>query len=152
MRPAILLLAATFAPTVAQLGAQQVADTTFRPEIRTPAFAPGRGPVVFLDEAHVNFHTVAGRYAPFVRLLERDGFVVRPNRSPFSRRVLDSARVLVIANALAKVNATNWSLPTPSAFEPDEIRAQLGRCGLAALEVRPVSDRHVLVTGNLPSG
>jgi SAM-dependent methyltransferase len=39
-----------------------------------------------------------------------------------------------------------------AAFEPDEIRAQLGRCGLASLRVHPVSDRHVLVTGHLPSG
>ena len=106
-----------------QASAQQVADTSFRPVVPAPAFAPGRGPVVVLDEAHTNFHTVAGRYAPFVRLLERDGFVVRPNRSRFTRAVLDSVRVLVIANALAKVNETNWSLPTPSAFAPDEITA-----------------------------
>lgn len=118
-------LAMTIAGTLAPLivGAQQVADTSFRPVIHAPAFAPGHGPLVLLDEAHTNFHTVNGRYAPFVRLLERDGFVVRPNRLRFSRAALDSARVLVIANALAKVNETNWRLPNPSAFEPDEIAA-----------------------------
>jgi SAM-dependent methyltransferase len=37
-----------------------------------------------------------------------------------------------------------------AAFEPDEIRTQLAECGLEGLEVRTVSDRHVLVTGRLP--
>ncbi len=103
--------------------AQQVADTTYRPAIAAPAFAARSGPLVLLDEAHVNFHTVSGRYLPFVKLLERDGFVVRPNRAPFSRATLDSARVLVVANALAKVNDNNWRLPNPSAFTDAEIAA-----------------------------
>ena len=38
-----------------------------------------------------------------------------------------------------------------AAFEPDEIRAQLRECGLGGLEVRTVSDRHVLITGRLPT-
>ncbi len=38
-----------------------------------------------------------------------------------------------------------------AAFEPDEIRAQLVECGLGSLEVRTVSDRHLLVTGRLPA-
>jgi len=37
-----------------------------------------------------------------------------------------------------------------AAFEPDEVRAQLAACGLGALAVRPVSDRHLLVSGRLP--
>lgn len=37
-----------------------------------------------------------------------------------------------------------------AAFEPDEIRAQLRACGLDTLQVRTVSDRHVLVSGRLP--
>ncbi len=37
-----------------------------------------------------------------------------------------------------------------AAFEPDEVRAQLDACGLGALGVRTVSDRHLLVAGRLP--
>jgi len=37
-----------------------------------------------------------------------------------------------------------------AAFEPDEIRGQLRASGLAGLQVRTVSDRHLLVTGRLP--
>ena len=39
-----------------------------------------------------------------------------------------------------------------AAFEPDEIRAQLRDGGLDTLDIRTVSDRHVLVTGRLPPG
>jgi hypothetical protein len=60
--------------------AQQVADTSFRPPIPAPAYRPGRGPVVLLDEAHFNFHTAGGRYKPFAELLRRDGYVVEPSR------------------------------------------------------------------------
>ncbi len=37
-----------------------------------------------------------------------------------------------------------------AAFEPDEVRAQLESCGLGCLDVRTVSDRHLLVVGRLP--
>jgi SAM-dependent methyltransferase len=37
-----------------------------------------------------------------------------------------------------------------AAFEPDEVRSQLDACGLASLEIRAVSDRHMLVAGRLP--
>ena len=114
-----LALAATAAP----LGAQQVADSAFAPPIARPAFAEGAGPVVLLDEAHTNFHTMDGRYYGFARLLARDGYVVRPNRAPFSREGLQGARVLVIANALHVRNAQDWVLPTPSAFTAEEIAA-----------------------------
>jgi hypothetical protein len=105
------------------LGAQQVADTMYRPPIPNPAYAIGRGPLVLLDEAHTNFHTVDGRYRPFAMLLERDGYVVRPNRAPFTRETLQPARVLVIANAVHASNAERWNLPNPSAFTDDEIAA-----------------------------
>jgi hypothetical protein len=103
--------------------AQQVADTLFRPHVAAPAFASGAGPVVILDEAHHNFHTASGRYLAFARLLERDGYVVRPGRTRFTRADLSAAKILVIANALAERNETEWDLPTPSAFDSAEVVA-----------------------------
>jgi len=38
-----------------------------------------------------------------------------------------------------------------AAFEPGEVRAQLAECGLGSLSVATVSDRHLLVTGHLPT-
>jgi len=38
-----------------------------------------------------------------------------------------------------------------AAFDPHEVRSQLDACGLGALDVRIVSDRHLLVAGRLPA-
>jgi len=101
--------------------AQQVADTSFNPIVGAPAFKAGTGPTVVIDEGHHNFHTMNGRYLPFARVLQRDGYVVRPRGGRFTRTDLDRARILVVSNALAKENENDWSLPTPSAFDSAEI-------------------------------
>ncbi len=78
--------------------------------------------MVLLDEAHFNFHTLAGRYAPFARLLRRDGFVLSSLREPWTKGAVASAKVLVVANALAERNAQgDWTLPTPAAFSQNEL-------------------------------
>jgi hypothetical protein len=110
-------------PTIApRAGGPQVADTVFDPPIVRPAFPTGKGPTVLLDEAHFNFHTVAGRYAPFVRLLRRDGFVVEALPGPPTPEALAPARILVIANALSERTSRGpWSLPNPPAFTREEV-------------------------------
>jgi uncharacterized protein (DUF2249 family) len=108
---------------LANVNAQQVADTSFKPPIRVPAFEAGRGPVVMVDEAHFNFHTVGGRYQPFAEFLRRDGYVVKPSAAKFSKAALQNAQILVIANALAERNQQDWSLPTPTAFTDEEVEA-----------------------------
>ena len=100
--------------------AQQVADTLFVPKVGSPAHPTGKGPVVFIDEAHHNFHTAAGRYLPFARTLRQDGYVVESSPSRFTREALQRTRILVIANALAAENEEEWVLPTPSAFDSAE--------------------------------
>jgi len=101
--------------------AQQVADTLFRPNVGSPAFKEGTGPTVLIDEGHYNFHTMNGRYLPFARMLQRDGYVVKPGGGPLIRTDLDRAKILVVSNALAKENEEDWNLPTPSAFDSAEI-------------------------------
>jgi hypothetical protein len=115
--PRSLGLAALLAP--AALTGQQMADTAFHPAIARPAYASA-GPLVRLDEAHQNFHTIAGRYAPFAALLRRDGYRVEPNAAPFTDASLRGAAVLVIANA----GGPNASAETvPPAFSADEVAA-----------------------------
>ena len=116
-----LALAACLSLLTAQ--AQQVADPDFKPEIKKPAYKEGRGPVVCLDEAHFNFHTASGRYAPFAELLRRDGYVVKPSTARFAAESLKDCRVLVIANALGERNQSNWSLPIDAAFTNEEVAA-----------------------------
>ena len=40
--------------------AQQVPDLNYNPPIPRPAYEPGLGPRVAIDEAHYNFHTAEG--------------------------------------------------------------------------------------------
>lgn len=102
---------------------QQVADTGFQPPIAKPMWAEGKGPVLALDEAHYNFHTVDGRYQTFAALARRDGFVVKPNRKRFSAEGLSGIRILVIANALHESNSKSWKTPNPPAFTEGEVQA-----------------------------
>jgi hypothetical protein len=99
---------------------QQVADTTYNPVISNPEYARGEGPVVAIDEGHHNFHTAEGRYLPFARLLRNDGYIVKAYPGKFRKSGLKDVRILVIANALNKINEENWYLPTPSAFTRKE--------------------------------
>jgi len=99
-RASLLLVA-----VVASAATQQVADTAFRPPIAQPAYAAGKGPVVFIDEAHKNFHTATGRYLPFAELLRRDGYVVRASATRFTVDALRTGRVLVMANATELLTA-----------------------------------------------
>ncbi len=122
LQPACWLVIAAFV-LVSCGGTPQVADSSFVVNVERPEYAPGSGPVVLIDEAHNNFHTVDGRYATFVRILRADGYVVRTSTHPFRHDVLEQGRVMVIANALSERNITDWTLPTPSAFTRAEIDA-----------------------------
>lgn len=110
-----------FIVTATTSRAQQVADTSFKANVGSAAYKPGAGPVVLIDEAHHNFHTMSGRYLAFARLLQKDGYDVRPLREKFTPAHLAQAKILVISNALAPENETEWSLPTPPAFDSAEI-------------------------------
>ena len=103
-------------------------DQDYRPTVADPAFATGQGPLVLLDEAHNNFHTIEGRYHPFFELLTNDGYRVEPNTVPFSAEALADASVLVIANALNAANVTAaesdpWTTPVLPALTNEEIQA-----------------------------
>ncbi len=99
--------------------AQQVPDTAFTFRSASPAYTNGEGPVVMLDEAHNNFHTLDGRYFTFGKVLSDDGYRMVPGTASFTAAHIQQARVLVIANALAPDD--EWALPTRSAFTTEEI-------------------------------
>jgi len=95
-------------------GSQSVSNK-YQPRIEHPAYA-GKGPVVAIDGAHNDYHTMAGSYAPFARLAAADGFQVRPLASSISAESLRGTDILVIANARgARAGAP--------AFTPGEIAA-----------------------------
>lgn len=103
--------------------AQQVPDRDADVTVNAPAFEAGTGPVVAIDGAHWNFHTLENRFAPFAALLRRDGFRVTALDTTFSAESLRGFDVLVIANALNEANHERWTVPVPSAFTADEVEA-----------------------------
>ena len=103
--------------------AQIVTDSTFRPPIDKPAFLPQKGPVVLVDEAHFNYHTSAGRYLPFAKLLRRDGYIVKASTGLFTAETLRGGSILVISNALNEKAQRDGNPPNLPAFTPLEVAA-----------------------------
>jgi len=103
-----------------ELLSQQVVDTTYNPVILNPVYKEGKGPVIFIDEGHFNLNTRNGRYKPFAKLLEKDGYKVMGYKSEFKKADLLKGKILVISNALNE-QAENWVIPNPSAFTKSEI-------------------------------
>lgn len=93
---------------------EQSVDKDYVPAVAHPAYAAD-GPVVAIDEAHRNFHTISGEYAPFAALLRADGYRVQAQTKPLSLDTLGQVNILVIANALAP--------PGGAAFSDAEIAA-----------------------------
>jgi hypothetical protein len=79
--------------------AQHLVDPEFQPTVEHPAFTKN-SPRVMFDEAHFNFHTSTNRYKPFADLLMNDGYRVVVNRQPFSKKTLDTFKIVVVVNAL----------------------------------------------------
>ena len=124
MKKLLLLIISTI--TSSMLFAQQIPDTTYYPIIPNPEYDEGKGSVVFIDEGHYNFHTKDGRYKAFSNLLERDGYRVQGYKGVFEKKNLARGKILVISNALNKINIENWYLPTPSAFTKKGVIAIMG--------------------------
>lgn len=104
--------------------AQQVPDSSFTYPIENPRFAEGTGPIICIDAAHNNFHTMEGRYYAFAKLLQADGYLVQSFTKSFSEASLRRCFILVISNPLNEQNNNgNWVLPNPSAFTDAEIQA-----------------------------
>lgn len=102
----------------------QVPDKSYAPTIKDPAYGAGQGPLVCVDEARNNFHTIDNRFWAFGELLRRDGYIVEASKEKFSAAVLERCNILVIANAM--LESGDWGeypYPTPSGFTDEEIAA-----------------------------
>jgi len=103
--------------------AQQRFDTTFTPHIVEPLFDESFAPVLCIDSAHNNLHTLGGGFSPFARLMKANGFRMREmSSSILSTQVLSNCDIYAIINPLHESNLGNWRLPNPSAFAMQEIK------------------------------
>lgn len=106
-----------------QTFSQQIPDTSFAFPIKKAKHLRNKGPMIFIDQAHNNFHTRKGGFWPFGKLLTEDGYRVSDLEKPVvSTEALESCKILVIANALDAQNSDKWIVPTPSAFSEAEIK------------------------------
>lgn len=80
---------------------QHLADPEFRATVERPAY-PKSAPRVLFDEAHFNYYTSTNRYKPFADLLMNDGYRIVINRQSFTKKSLDTFKVVIIVNALAE--------------------------------------------------
>jgi len=103
------------------VAAQQIADPNFNFEVTHPVYPKAKGPVIILDEAHLNIHTLGGRYSTFGNILENDGYVLKPGKEKFTETSLQKTKILVIANPVGDTG--EWKLPTRPAFTNDEVTA-----------------------------
>jgi len=60
-------------------------------DIQTPAFSPGDGPVVCIDEAHNNFHTIDGNYKAFANLIRSGGYTAIGSEKNFRQLIFQIA-------------------------------------------------------------
>ena len=92
----VCLLLATFSLSAS---AQHLRDPEFKTVVEHPAYEKS-SPRIMFDEAHNNSHTTTNRYKPFADLLMADGYRLVINRQPFTEKLLQSFKLLVIVNAL----------------------------------------------------
>jgi hypothetical protein len=96
---------------------QHLADPEFKATVERPAY-PKSAPRVLFDEAHFNHHTSTNRYKPFAELLMNDGYRIVINRQPFTKKSLDTFKVVIVVNALGEdVDETEADQP---AFTDEE--------------------------------
>ncbi len=93
----------------AALSAQQLSDVYYKPEIKNPAYPVGKGPLVYLDEGHNNFHKLEGRYKPFRLLLERDGYVLESSTSRISAQLLAKCKIFIISDPMSQKKKSAYS-------------------------------------------
>src|SRR5258706_490045 len=101
MNPLRIKMLLLLVVSVFSVHAQQVPDLTFKPETKYHAYPKSKGPVIILDEAHFNFHTLDGRYGPFGNILTDDGYVLKPGKEK-----IDSIELFTGSAFLAPAKAT----------------------------------------------
>jgi hypothetical protein len=118
----LLAAAAQGQPTAAARAtppSELTVDDSFDPSVSSSAFAPGKGPVILVDQKHRNVVSLESYFGPVGRFLGKDGYVVRPGTEPFAAESLAGVRILVIANA----QALQGALPATPAFTDTEVGA-----------------------------
>src|SRR5258706_3162260 len=120
MNPLRIKMLLLLVVSVFSVHGQQVPDLKFKSETNYHAYPRSGGPVITLEEGHLDFHTLDGRYGPFGNILTDDGYVLTPGKEKFTEEYLRKTKILAIANAVGDTG--KWKLPTRLAFSEKEVR------------------------------
>ncbi len=118
-----ILIGLLLVPSDAIAQRDPVEDTAFKVIVKNPAYPEGKGPLVLLDEAHHNIHSLVGFYRPFGDMLRFDGYRVGTLRKRINSAALKGASVVVISNAL----------PAPTAEASDTLGSAFSRAEIDSL-------------------
>ncbi len=115
-------------------------------------------PRVAIDQAHDNLHTKNELFKPFADLLQNDGYNILANTAKFTSGSLENVDVLVISNAIGKLeNDNNNSTPAFTKPECDAVYEWVRRGGSLLLiadhapmgdAAAPLAERFGLKLGN----
>lgn len=108
-------------PTILALVLALELATTYASEPGQTNADQKESPVILFDRGHNNYMYDESDQV-IDKFLLRHGFIVRHHRTRINEGIPEGVDVYHTSNALAPENVDNWSLPTPSAFTPDEIR------------------------------
>ncbi|NVK21195.1 MAG: DUF4350 domain-containing protein [Kangiellaceae bacterium] len=101
-------------------GGSQSYDESWEPSKKVPKHSKGSQPLVLVDNAHGNFHTIEQRFKPFAKLLSSDGYAVESTNSIVNKKLLEQVEIFVIANAIKGGEESSWKLPIEQAFTAQE--------------------------------
>jgi hypothetical protein len=115
---ASLLIVTSFTGSnICGLAAQQIPDPNFDATVAHHVYTANH-PRVAIDEGHKNFHTAGGLFKPFADLARNDGYDVVKNDAMFTSDTLRGFDVLVISNAVGKLENDNNN-STPAFTKPE---------------------------------
>jgi len=137
--------------------AQQMADPDFDATVAQATYIRTH-PRIAIDQAHDNFHTKDELFKPFADLLRSDGYDVVANTAKFTSGSLEGIDVLIISNALGKLeNDNNNSTPAFTKPECDAVYEWVRRGGSLFLvadhapmgdAAAPLAERFGVTLGN----
>lgn len=94
-------------------------DNGFKYKPPFASYGKGKGPVIYFDQAHLNPYRIDCNFTALRKMLEKDGYDVRPYRVPFTEKGLNTGEILVIGNAIAP-QVNGWRLDSAQAFTTEE--------------------------------
>lgn len=98
-------------------------EVDWTPSVSEPEYAGADGPLVLVDAAHGNWHTIDFRFRFFADLVKADGYRVESSDTTITAQALQDADIFVVANAVLGGEDSVWVLPTPPALTSDESEA-----------------------------